>query len=713
MTGNSVTGPGATSETVRWVSTPSLRAGINVRTGALVGLEHGGWEILDEPRLGRSFQLLMPMPGRRNNVVDGRAQAAPRCEVSGDGTSITATWDGVRSEHGGEHAVIVRATVTAVEDRLVFGMEVDNRSDLVVENVYFPYLGDVRPPQQESELEAFTYHYATARRSRLRPKFDNHPGYYGTDYPTYVYDAMGGTGGAPAAPFALVQDGQTGLYVGVDCPSSELVAWFGELVPGYQDSLDSDAPFRGRSGPLDSTIHFAAVHVPYVLQGQCRAMTPVMLAGFDGDWHAGVDVYLKRRGEWGLRGPRVPAWVQEPHSWLQIHVNSPEDEFRWTFDELPAIATECRESRVAAIQLVGWNDGGQDQNNPSHDAAEQLGGAAAVKQAIADCHRIGVKVVLFTKFTWADRATDRFRRELVREAIKDPYGDYYVHPGYRYQTVTQLLDINTKRLIPMCFASERYLRVCQEEFSKVVDLGADGMLFDEALHHSPALLCFDVDHGHRYGDPVYSHDREFVDLLRKTSDAVAPDFLYACEAAYDWELEVYALSYHRSEDPEHIPLSRYLRADTTFMTAVTGFEDRNMVNQCLLYRYVISYEPYNFKGRLSDFPATVAYGRAMDALRTELREYLWDGEFRDTIGATVVRPDGAPHLPYSVFRGKDGAGYAVVVANYDIASQCTVFVSIDGNKKPLRYRTVEESGWRDARDGVVLQARSAAVVISG
>ena len=37
--------------------------------------------------------------------------------------------------------------------------------------------------------------------------------------------------------------------------------------------------------------------------------------------------------------------------------------------------------------------------------------------------------------------------------------------------------------------------------------------------------------------------------------------------------------------------------DALFMTAVTGFDDRNMINQCLLYRYIISYEPYNFKGR--------------------------------------------------------------------------------------------------------------------
>ena len=41
-------------------------------------------------------------------------------------------------------------------------------------------------------------------------------------------------------------------------------------------------------------------------------------------------------------------------------------------------------------------------------------------------------------------------------------------------------------------------------------------------------------------------------------------------------------------------------------------------------------------------------GKRMDALRTELREYFWDGEFRDKVGATVTA-DGKPHHPYSVF----------------------------------------------------------------
>ena len=63
----------------------------------------------------------------------------------------------------------------------------------------------------------------------------------------------------------------------------------------------------------------------------------------------------------------------------------------------------------------------------------------------------------------------------------------------------------------MCFQSEDYLRVCDEEFRKTVELGADGILFDECLHHSPTLLCFDPDHGHRHGAPTYANDRKLIE----------------------------------------------------------------------------------------------------------------------------------------------------------------------------------------------------------
>jgi hypothetical protein len=146
------------------------------------------------------------------------------------------------------------------------------------------------------------------------------------------------------------------------------------------------------------------------------------------------------------------------------------------------------------------------------------------------------------------------------------------------------------------------------------------------------------------------------------------------------------------------------------MTAVTGFNDRNMINQCLLYKYVISYEPYNFKGHLDDYPLTMAYGERMDALRAELREYFWDGEFRHEVGATVTM-GGKPHHPFAVFISPQTAKKALVVANYDEQKTITAHISLDAGDPLKRYRLVDDPSWKPVSEGIILPPCSAAVVI--
>ncbi len=438
-------------------------------------------------------------------------------------------------------------------------------------------------------------------------------------------------------------------------------------------------------------------------------MTPVALQPYQGGWQQGVDIYTSWRDTW-FKMAETPDWARAPHAWQQIHINSPEDELRVRFTDLPKIGEECARHGVKAIQLVGWNAGGQDQGNPSHNPDPRLGTWDELKDAIAKIQAMGVRLILFSKFTWADRGTEWFRKELVRMAIKDPYGDYYMHPGYQYQTATQLLDINTKRLIPMCFLDQEYLDLCDREFRKTVELGADGILFDECLHHGPALLCFDPHHSHRYAAPVYANDRKLIQNFTRISEKVRPDFLFAGEACYDWEMEAYQLSYHRSENKRHIPLSRYMLPHAQFMTAVTGFNDRNMINQCLLYRYIISYEPYNFKGRLDDYPQTIAYGEQMDALRTELRDYFWDGEFRDTVGAEVISM-GKPHHPYAVFINAKTGHAGLVICNYDELHAVAVQPRLAGGGELQRWRLVEDPVWHAFSGEITIPAQSAVVVI--
>ena len=133
-----------------------------------------------------------------------------------------------------------------------------------------------------------------------------------------------------------------------------------------------------------------------------------------------------------------------------------------------------------------------------------------------------------------------------------------------------------------------------------------------------------------------------------------------------------------------------------------------MINRALLYRYIISYEPYNFKGDLDDFPLTMDYGKKVDAFRSRYSEYLWKGEFRDSMGAKVDTFPGAP-ISYSVFLHAKEKLRAVVLINDDrnAAHEATLALDRAGS---LSSASPEDPEMQACGNKVVVPARSALVL---
>jgi hypothetical protein len=143
------------------------------------------------------------------------------------------------------------------------------------------------------------------------------------------------------------------------------------------------------------------------------------------------------------------------------------------------------------------------------------------------------------------------------------------------------------------------------------------------------------------------------------------------------------------------------------MIAINGFDDRESINRALKDRYIMSYEPFFFKGDLNDFPSTLDYGKKVDALRKRYREYLWDGEFRDTLEATVTH-EGKSFADYSVFRASSGK-HAVVVIN-DELHPIAVLVKAEGAQDYVTV-TPESPEAKPATGSLTVAARSAVVLI--
>jgi len=156
-----------------------------------------------------------------------------------------------------------------------------------------------------------------------------------------------------------------------------------------------------------------------------------------------------------------------------------------------------------------------------------------------------------------------------------------------------------------------------------------------------------------------------------------PDFLMTGEACYDLLTKYYAI--YTREDVTHTAVMRYIDPELPIACAVTDHYDKNRVNSCLRCRYSISYEPRNFKGRLSEFPRIMEYGQKVDALRKKYSDFLWDGEYRDVLGATVKGKD----ILYSVFKRRSDGKKAVVVLNINIKDAEDATVSIDESNGKL------------------------------
>ena len=142
------------------------------------------------------------------------------------------------------------------------------------------------------------------------------------------------------------------------------------------------------------------------------------------------------------------------------------------------------------------------------------------------------------------------------------------------------------------------------------------------------------------------------------------------------------------------------------LAAVSGFDDREQLNMILLRRCVIQYEPFLYKGYLSDFPMTVAYGKKIDALRSKYKAYLWDGEFRDTLGAEVSA--NGSHR-YSVFVA-DGGKRAVVIINQEFNKAIAAQVKLLHASR-IVMATPEEPDAQPTTGTIQIPARSAAVVM--
>jgi hypothetical protein len=675
----------------------SLLVAFDAGTGALVRMERKSthWLIERRPELGTSFRMLVPLPKQRSNYIMGQGQPARVEKISEH--EVRIHWDKLTSDHGGVLPIKFTGTVTLNKGELTFNASLENNSALTVETIDYPYLGDFSRPSANAPMQAKTMWYGNLESAELYPNFGNDKGYWGTFTAMKTFDSH-------RSLFCLIQTPGQGMYVEMKDPYQQYLLQFTfNQNPGVEQSVNAAVPNVDMIDGHAVNLEFRTCHFIFAHPHTTFNLVPVVMKCYNGDWHNGVDIYKQWRNTW-FKQPHVPAWINDIHSWFQLQISSPEQDYRVKYKDLVQYGKECADNGVAAIQLVGWNEDGQDGGDPSQNTDPGLGTTQELKNSIAQIQAMGVKMIMFGKLNWADKSKDWYKKELYKYDATDPYGVPYEHGGYSYYTPTQLAGINTRRRGVMDFASPAYRNLITKEFQKLLDLGGSGWLFDENCHHGPVKYSFATDHGYTAPGYIYGGDMPLASQLRAAADKISPDFLFAGEGHMDWLMQYYSTSYFRINGGS-TPVCRYLDPQAPLIVAVNGFDDREMLNLIMMERYIISYEPFNFKGHITDFKMTLDYGKKVDALRKRYRAYIWDAEFHDTLGATVT---ASGPLKYSVFTTTTGKRAVIMVNPMRAAISSKVSIP---NQGKLVVASPEQQD-AVATDGTVqIPPRSAVVVM--
>ena len=341
-----------------------VRAVFDRKFGSLLTLENKqtGWRVQDRSQFGAGFRMHVPLPEQRTNFVTEKENPLQSAEMHPGSSGVTFVWSNLASPHAGTLDITLRASVSLSGSGLLVTTDVDNRSSLPIESLAYPILGDISVPGNSKKLSQGGWGYAGMETTELFPNFVNKAGYWGPFYPTQITLPPV----PPVARFVLIFTDSEGLYAGHHDAQAQTMAGFQfQLEPGYADSLMSaaeDATLRKDS----SRITLQVVQFLFAAPGQRKTSSPILLQPYKGSWHAGADIYKEWRKTW-FTPPASPAWVKDVHSWQQIQINSSEDLLLFPYKKLVDYGKDCAKHGVKAIQLTGWNRGGQDRGNPSHD----------------------------------------------------------------------------------------------------------------------------------------------------------------------------------------------------------------------------------------------------------------------------------------------------------------------------------------------------------
>ena len=657
-------GYGAAEDAIRVIETPRATLRLEARSGNLVGIKWKGpaLELIEEPRLGENFRLLLPKAGYEAAYFTSREQQVSRIERTADG--VVCHYDSIRNTQE-RLPVKVRYSIRAAGDQVHFSITVDNPTDRRLAEVYYAILGGMHGVGDRLGTETLVPGMNQNAASALFRRFRG--GSYGGGNLGIRYDAAGFTypGAMTMGWMEAYNPGAgIGLYYANQDPETRLTALYVEMRPFTRTAVVGDnwpAPEDVPNGePIGLTMGW--MNFPYSARSVFRS-GPIAVQVHPGDWHQGSDLY-RRWFDGSFPVKREPNWLRREMAWQSVILSNCEDVIVHRFQDLPKLAADARKYGVTTFEILGWDTGGIDRGYPQYRPNPRLGTAREFRDALAAIRKLGVHPLIFSNIQFADTATPLFKEKLSQYAVRGRWAEDWPLMGWGEGTIGARMGLARSNMTLVSPAHTEYRKFLMDQYIQLVKDGADGFQLDKAtvlatLDFNPRLPV----------PPDQSLIGGVTDVYRELLPAahrINPNFALASEIWTDRVFPYVDVSYMRmGEIDMNSPALRYTFPEWTATIFGESPGDFNPMNNGMRYGLVWALAPRHYNDSL-DEPLTRPLARYVSELiriRTKYKDLLFHGRFKDTLGAEVKM---GGDMRFSVFEPRETSSpeRACVVVNY-------------------------------------------------
>lgn len=447
------------------------RIDVSRRNGVITRLldKKAGVDFIREPRLAGNFKFTLPIRGEaawqstEANYVMGEQQTLS--EFKREGNALELIWRGpLTSVLKRTYDADVTMRIALVEDRIQFTLEVDNRTDLEIGELFYPMLGGtigLVPNSSEYFVDPKqTVMVVPGRTGPLSAlvfqNFANQSwlGIMGPEQHHGYPDQLG----MPWLDF-YQKDMDRGLYIGAIDPVTRYKVIHAEMFPGISGPRSTgNWPTPEELGDRPAGLRVSFVHMPYSPPHTRFEATPVIVQAHKGDWRAAASLH-------GTLAP-IDTGIATPALLLEC------DGHDWT--RLPEQAKQAIDAGLSGILVKNWRSIPDHAGEPLFALPEDPAQREALRAAIEQCHQLGAKVILSISIEHASQLRPSY--EKLRDfASMDRWGVLETTAGWNPPTTHAQSLAGVERRVVLNPGVPAYRAILAEQTAALASIGADGL----------------------------------------------------------------------------------------------------------------------------------------------------------------------------------------------------------------------------------------------